>query len=402
VFNVVTSYHEASLRAYQFMIEGLLDVYQALQKMHIGFHLTTGNPETVFKSYIDQLHALFVDKGYLKTPRLWRQNLLDMLPKDVRFVEVDTNVLVPVSFVSQKVEYGAYTIRPKIHKLKDEFFDLSHPPLYEGKHLDNQLAFDLTHPSSFIQSLPINHDIFISKYFMGGQEEAKRRLKHFLDKKITLYPERNEPHLQITSTLSPYIHFGHISTQRIMLETEECLKLDKINQEAYDAFFEQVIVRRELAHNFVYYQHAYDQFESMTEPWAYLTMTEHANDVKTHIYDMKELVSCQTHDVYFNAAMKEMVLTGYMHNYMRMYWAKKIIEWSKTFKEAYETTLALNNTYFLDGRDPVSYASVAWNYGKHDRAWNERDIFGKLRYMNASGLERKFDMKAYIRYVEQL
>ena len=402
VFNVVTTYHEASRRAYQFMFEGLLDVYQSLQTMKIGFHLTTGQPENVLSHYKDDLHALFVDKGYLQTPREWRKKVLEILPNNVRFVEVDTNVFVPVSTASQKVEYGAYTIRPKIHKLKDDFFDLTHTPLYEGKHISNQLAFDIENPQAFLDALPIRHDIFISKYFIGGQQEAKRRLKHFLDKKINLYPERNEPHLQITSTLSPYIHFGHISTQRMMLETEEYLKLGHIHQEAYDAFFEQVIVRRELAHNYVYYQHNYDQFEHMTEPWAYLTMSEHENDHKPFIYSKEQLISCQTHDIYFNAAMKEMVLTGYMHNYMRMYWAKKIIEWSPTYKEAYETTLLLNNTYFLDGRDPVSYASVAWNYGKHDRAWNERTIFGKLRYMNAAGLERKFDMHAYIRYVEGL
>jgi deoxyribodipyrimidine photo-lyase len=178
--------------------------------------------------------------------------------------------------------------------------------------------------------------------------------------------------------------------------------MNVINQATYDGIFEQVFVRRELAFNFVYYNHQYDQFDHMTEPWAYLTMDNHQDDYRPHLYTKEQLEKADTHDPYFNAAMDEMRFSGYMHNYMRMYWAKKIIEWSNSYKEAYETTLYLNNKYFLDGRDPNSYTSVAWNYGRHDRAWTERPILGKLRYMNDKGLERKFDMSKYIQYVESI
>jgi len=402
VFNIVKSYPEATLRAYQFMLDGLLDVYQSLHKKGISFHVLVGDSTTNLLSYESQLDALFLDKAYLKTPRYWRKELLSKLSKDVYVCEVDTNVLIPVSYVSNKVEYGAYTIRPKIHKLKDDFLDLRTDPLYEGEFLPHQLHVTLDNPSEFLHSLPIDPSIRASKYFVGGQVEAFNRLKQFIQSKLPFYMDRNEPYQKITSTLSPYIHFGQISTQSIVLELLEGVKLGTVSEESYDAFFEQVIVRRELAHNYVYYLEGYDQFESMTEPWAYQTMDEHAKDVKPHIYDMDSLIACETHDPYWNAAMKEMIITGYMHNYMRMYWAKKIIEWSKTYQEAYLTTLKLNNMYFIDGRDPVSYASVAWNYGKHDRAWNERPIFGKLRYMNLSGLERKFNMKAYVSYVDSL
>ena len=140
----------------------------------------------------------------------------------------------------------------------------------------------------------------------------------------------------------------------------------------------------------------------MTEPWAYMTMNEHAHDRRDYLYSKDQIERAQTHDPYFNAAMNEMVYTGYMHNYMRMYWAKKIIEWSNYFEEAYHTIIELNNKYFIDGRDPNSYAGVAWCFGKHDRAWTERPIFGKLRYMNAAGLERKFDMEKYIQRIDHI
>ncbi|HPG43326.1 MAG TPA: FAD-binding domain-containing protein, partial [Acholeplasmataceae bacterium] len=164
----------------------------------------------------------------------------------------------------------------------------------------------------------------------------------------------------------------------------------------FDQYVEQLLVRRELAFNYVTYQKGYDQFETMTEPWAYQTMKAHENDIRSYLYDKNDYINFRTHDPYFNAAMIEMVKTGYMHNYMRMYWAKKIIEWSPSFKEAYETIKYLNDTYFIDGRDPNSYTGIAWCFGKHDRAWTERNIFGKLRYMNDKGLEKKFDIKSYV------
>jgi len=175
----------------------------------------------------------------------------------------------------------------------------------------------------------------------------------------------------------------------------------QIDGQSFDAFVEQLIIRRELAFNYVYYLDGYDQFEHMTEPWAYMTMNAHDLDFKPDIYSFEQIELSQTHDPYFNAAMDEMRITGYMHNYMRMYWAKKIIEWSPSFGVSYRTIKELNNKYFIDGRDPNSYAGIAWCFGKHDRAWNEREIFGKLRYMNDKGLIRKFDMQSYISRIEQ-
>lgn len=143
-------------------------------------------------------------------------------------------------------------------------------------------------------------------------------------------------------------------------------------------------------------------YEKISYSWALETLEKHKKDRREYIYERDELESAKTHDIYWNSAQREMVYTGKMHGYMRMYWAKKILEWSRTPEEAYYTTLYLNNKYFIDGRDPNGYAGIAWCYGKHDRAWKEREIFGKVRYMNSSGLERKFDIGKYVQRVNEM
>lgn len=165
-----------------------------------------------------------------------------------------------------------------------------------------------------------------------------------------------------------------------------------------EAFLEELIVRRELALNFVNYTANYDQFDALP-PWAQRTLSQHARDHRPQTYSRDELERAATHDPYWNAAMHEMTATGYMHNYMRMYWGKRILEWKKTPREAFADSLYLNNKYFLCGRDPNAYANVAWLFGLHDRPWGKRPIFGTVRYINAAGLERKFDMYRYIETV---
>jgi len=162
---------------------------------------------------------------------------------------------------------------------------------------------------------------------------------------------------------------------------------------------EELIVRRELAANFVYYHRDYDNFDCLPE-WAKQTLKDHRKDRRLYIYTRRQLEDAKTHDPYWNAAMQEMKYTGFMHNYMRMYWGKKILEWSSSPERAFRNTLAINNKYFLDGRDPNSYAGVAWIFGMHDRAWPERSIYGKVRCMMASGLERKCDIRGYVSKVQ--
>jgi deoxyribodipyrimidine photo-lyase len=198
--------------------------------------------------------------------------------------------------------------------------------------------------------------------------------------------------------MSPYLHFGQLSPLYLALQIKAAVSRLKKAQEAY---LEELIVRRELAMNFINYTPNYDSYGCLSQ-WAQKTLKQHQTDKREYVYTRRQLEDAETHDEYWNAAMREMKITGFMHNYMRMYWGKKILEWSKTPQHAFRTTLAINNTYFLDGRDPNSYTGVAWVFGVHDRAWFERPIFGKVRYMAASGLERKCDIQGYVRKVNAL
>jgi deoxyribodipyrimidine photo-lyase len=198
--------------------------------------------------------------------------------------------------------------------------------------------------------------------------------------------------------MSPYLHFGQISPLYIALQIRKARGINKANKEAY---LEELIVRRELSMNYCYYNPEYDSYSGLPD-WAKKTLKAHRGDKREYVYSIEDLEDAQTHDPYWNAAQREMVLTGKMHNYMRMYWGKKLIEWSATPEQAFKCALYLNNRYELDGRDPNSFTGVAWCFGKHDRPWSERPIFGSVRYMNAAGLERKFDMEAYIRKIENL
>jgi len=233
----------------------------------------------------------------------------------------------------------------------------------------------------------------------GGTARANALLEEFIAKKIRHYDElRNDPALDYSSHLSPYLHFGQVSPLAVSLRiTAE----KSIPAAAREAFLEELIVRRELSMNFAFYNDLYDEYECLPD-WARKTLAEHAKDRREYLYDADQWERAGTHDPYWNAAQREMMITGKMHNYMRMYWGKKLLEWSRTPAEAFRTALALNNRYELDGRDPNGFAGVAWCFGKHDRAWFERKVFGKIRYMNDSGLRRKFDMDAYLKKVAAL
>lgn len=400
VFNVVPNYPEANERHYTFMLEGINEVIQRCVDHHIPFKVTFGPVVDNVLKETEDAQALMMDQAYLNITKRWRQTLVSKLPQSIHVEEIDTDLIVPVKHASQKVEYGAYTIRKKLHTQLESCLDLIPLPDYHGSYVAHTI--DPLNIEAIIEEYGVSKRVKKTTHFKGGYTEAQRRLKRFIEVKANDYPDRNEPGKHITSTLSPYIHFGQLSTQRIILACKDALLKGIIHEAAYDAIVEQVFVRRELAFNYTYYNPGYDQFETMTEPWAYQTMKDHEHDPRAYVYSKEQLELAQTHDPYWNAAMQEMVKSGYMHNYMRMYWAKKIIEWTTDVKSAYEITTYLNNTYFLDGRDPNSYAGIAWNYGKHDRAWTERPIFGKLRYMNDKGLERKFDMQVYIDYVERL
>jgi deoxyribodipyrimidine photo-lyase len=403
-FGLTANYPEANLRHYQFMLEGLKEVKKLLEQLHIQFYLKFESPEKGILPLLSQAQVLVMDQGYLKHQRYWRDSIIQHVKENHQHLTlecVDTDAIVPVHIASNKSEYGAYTIRPKIKRLYMEFRDFKKlSTLKINKHIDLISDDELSDINITLQKLKVDHQVGPSPLYKGGYLEASKLFLEFIEHKANHYLESNDPSLSYTSKLSMYIHFGQISTLDILERMYMALEQNHIDGASFDAFIEQLLVRRELALNYVTYTQGYDDFHKMTENWAYLTMKEHESDPRIYLYNQQELEHSQTHDPYFNAAMKEMFYTGYMHNYMRMYWAKKIIEWSSSFKEAYDIISYLNNKYFIDGRDANSYAGIAWCFGKHDRAWNEREIFGKLRYMNALGLERKFNIKKYVKEVE--
>ena len=404
-FSITDRYPEANIRHYQFMLEGIKDVYNWANKLHMNMVIKKGSPEDTIKPFIKDAQALVMDKGYLKQQIAYRLSVL----KDAQaypsldVAMVDTDLIVPVRVASNKVEYGAYTIRPKLNKLFNAFNDHEKTPLLKNQtNIKVSSDIDINALESVLDDLDVNRDIKPSPIYKGGYIEASKHLFDFIQNKLKYYAESSDPSTNYTSLLSMYIHFGQISTLEILDQLKMALDQDRITLDVYEAYKEQIFIRRELAFNYCYYNPRYDTFSGMTEPWAYETMKQHKSDERVYVYTKTDYINYKTHDPYFNAAMKEMVETGFMHNYMRMYWAKKIIEWTTTYEQAYETIIGLNNAYFIDGRDPNSYTGVAWCFGKHDRAWTERSIFGKLRYMNDKGLERKFDMQGYINKVNYI
>jgi len=299
-----------------------------------------------------------------------------------------------------KEEYAAATIRRKIERLLPEFaFPVVLPPynlpLYDNTLDVHEMAFE--NISDILDSIDVDRAVHpVSEYYKGGYREAKKHLERFLNERYQCFAEkRNDPSADITSNLSPYLHFGQISPLEIYLLLPDD---DSTNRAV---MVDELIVRRELAMNFVSNNSNYDNFNSISS-FARESLLAHLPDPRPYLYNMEKLEKGKTHDRYWNAAQKEMILTGKMHGYMRMYWGKKVIEWTSLPEEAYKVLVYLNNRYSLDGRDPNGYAGIAWCFGKHDRPWKERPIFGKVRYMNDKGLERKFDIRAYAEKIELL
>ena len=399
VFGLTDRYPDANLRHYRFMLEGLKETRQALQKRGIQMVVLLDTPPKAAIRLGRNGSVIVCDRGYLRHQIDWRRKVAR--EAECRVIEVESDVVVPVEAVSRKKEYAARTIRPKIHNiLKDWLADFSHE---NPNQVSLGLPFsgvDLSDVDAVLATLRLDRSVpAVTRFFKGGTLDAKSRFDEFLLNRLYRYGRNsNQPQTDDISHMSPYLHFGQISPVYLALQVKMAKGVPEAEKEAY---LEQLIIRRELAVNFVTYQPAYDRYESLPD-WAKKSLYDHRKDQREYLYSAEQLESGQTHDPYWNAAMKEMRVTGYMHNYMRMYWAKKILEWSPDPEKAFSFTIDLNNRYFLDGRDPNSYTGVAWNYGLHDRPWFERPVFGKVRYMAASGLERKCNINAYVDKVERL
>lgn len=394
LFCLVPEFLGATLRQYDFMLKGLQEVEQKLGKLNIPFILLTGHPsEEILKLLSkNKIGSLITDFNPLRINREWKEQIKHKI--NIPFYEVDAHNVIPVWLASDKQEYAAYTIRPKINRLLPEYLT-EFPKLKKMKtnwlKRTNEINWD-----KIYKSLKVERSVLPITSIQAGSKAAFKCLNNFINNKLSSYNDkRNDPALDGQSGLSPYLHFGQISAQRVALEIQ---KYDQ-NITAQENYLEELIVRRELSDNYCYYNSDYDNFNGFPD-WAKKTLNEHRNDKRDYLYSLKQFEKAKTHDNLWNAAQLEMVCSGKMHGYMRMYWAKKILEWSITPDDAMKTAIYLNDKYELDGRDPNGYAGAAWSIGGvHDRAWNEREIFGKIRYMNYNGCKRKFNVVQYVKKV---
>lgn len=392
VFCLSPEFLGATTRQYEFMLKGLQEVEASLAKYRIPLFVRIGEPDKEIAKFADTHHvgAVVSDFDPLRIKRAWHTRAGKAL--SCALFEVDAHNVVPCRAASPKREFGAYTLRPKIRKVLSHFltdfpkvktqsisWKRTHAPVNWGKVRD-ALSLDT--------SVPELTDV------TPGEKAARKILQSFIKSRLATYDEaRNDPNKDAQSNLSPYLHFGQISAQRVALEVRQ----SDAPHTSRDAFLEELIVRKELSDNFCYYAQNYDSFDAFPE-WAKESLNAHRNDTREYTYTRAQLEKCATHDELWNAAQHEMVTTGKMHGYMRMYWAKKILEWSKTPEDALATAIYLNDKYELDGRDPNGYSGIAWSIGGvHDRAWFSRPIFGKIRYMSYGGARSKFDTNAYIK-----
>ena len=391
IFNLVPDFLEATIRQYGFMIKGLNEVERELKKFGIPFFLLTGKPKIEIPKFCKSINSsiLISDFDPLKIKRIWKREVSKKIK--IPFYEVDAHNIVPCLVASNKTEFGAYTIRPKIHKLLPEFMD-EFPLLKKMKRTDS-LTSDRIDWDKVINNLKVNINIKEVDWIDPGEKAASSMLKNFLENKLEHYArDKNDPNKNALSNLSSYLHFGQISAQRVALAIQQLHP----DSQSSEVFLEELIVRRELADNFCYFNTNYDSFNGFHD-WAKKTLNEHRNDKREFIYSLKEFENADTHEDLWNAAQSELLFTGKMNGYMRMYWAKKILEWSNSPEEALRIAIYLNDKYELDGRDPNGYVGCAWSIGGvHDRAWTERPVFGKIRYMNRNGATRKFDVEAYV------
>ncbi|MEN6317855.1 MAG: deoxyribodipyrimidine photo-lyase [Syntrophaceae bacterium] len=397
IFCLVPEFLNAAQRQYCFMLKGLREVESALSEKSIPFYLLTGSPEYTVPEWLRAhgIAAMVTDFDPLRIKREWKERVSVSI--DIPFFEVDAHNIIPCWILSQKQEYGAYTIRPKIHRALDEYLDeypelKTHPVPWKKK-------APTANWDNIMNMLTVDRSVPEASWIQPGEREAQKALDTFIHNKLSRYDElRNDPTMDGQSHLSPYLHFGHLSPQRVALDVMHA----DVPENLKDAFLEELIVRRELSDNFCFYNPDYDRFDGFPD-WARKTLDKHRKDFRAYIYSQDQLECGQTHDDLWNAAQMEMVMRGKMHGYMRMYWAKKILEWTPSPETALETAIYLNDRYELDGRDPNGYAGIAWSIGGvHDRAWNERNVFGKVRYMSYNGCKSKFNIKIYIERINSL
>lgn len=389
VFCLTEDYPDATPMQVDFMVQGLKPIVTALQNLNIGWIFLQESPNTAMPKFLNGIdaHSLICDFFPLKIQKAWRKQLAEEITIPIH--EVDSHNIIPAWTTSNKREYAAYTIRPKIKRLLDDFLtDI--PPL-------SPHPFPCTsdHISSYeMWTVPDFPTVSTTTSFSGisGEEKALAAAQTFIETGLEMYDTtRNDPCQSGQSGLSPYLHFGQLSAQKLA----RMILSFGANHEITEPFLEELIVRRELSDNFCLYEENYDSMDSFSN-WAQITLDQHRADIRDHCYSLEALERGKTHEQLWNCCQLDLVRSGKLHGFLRMYWAKKILEWTKTPETALAYAITLNDKYSIDGHDPNGYAGIAWSIGGvHDRAWGERPVFGKIRYMNEAGCRRKFNVNSY-------
>ena len=396
---VPPSYCQMTLRHFSFMLDGLKEVAEECAGLDITFHLMSGSPpDLLSKKYLTshQIGLLVADFSPLREPQAWLSSLTSSLQSEVAVHQVDAHNVVPVWETSEKQEYAARTIRPKITKQLGKYLTefpavVAHPVLYQGK----------VAPPDFpavLKSLKVDREGWgvepVTDLFPPGTEAGLDNLKQFVEKRIKLYgTSRNDPNVAALSNMSPWVNMGQVSMQRAVLYVKQH---GKSHPDSVSSFVEEAVIRRELSDNFCYYNEKYDSVSGATD-WAQKTLNDHRKDKRDYVYTRTQLEQAKTHDDLWNASQLQLVREGKLHGFLRMYWAKKVLEWTRSPEEALEEAQRLNDRFSLDGNDPSGYVGVMWSIcGVHDQGWAERNIFGKIRFMNYQGCKRKFDVNKFV------
>lgn len=394
----------ANDRLLTFVLEGVPETARRLARSGAGyvFYLRRGpsDPDDVLFRLAEQAAALITDDFPAGEVPARSAAAAARLP--IPCLAVDASCTVPMNLIPER-QYAAFSIRPKLQRLLPRFLkplpalELRRPWRFPPSPYHTEVIPERI--PQLVASCRIDHSVPPSRLFRGGSGEAEKRLAFFLARNLARYARyRNDPAARATSNLSPYLHFGQISALEVALAAKTWAEEHRL---IADEFLEELIVRRELAFNFCRHAAHPDRLEELPE-WARRTLRRHAADPRPALYTPEQFLRAETHDQLWNAAQKELLLTGKIHGYYRMYWGKKIIEWSSGYEEALRTMIELHERYALDGRDPNTYANILWCFGLHDRPWRERPVLGTLRYLSREGMERKSDVPAYLRWVAQL
>jgi deoxyribodipyrimidine photo-lyase len=420
------AYPWASARLHRFVLDGMVDNAASFDRRGVAY-LPYVEPEAGAGSGL--LESLAEDAAIIVTddyPTFFLPRMVDAAARrlPVRMESVDSNGLIPLAATDSEFS-TAYAFRRWIQKNLHTHLDampLEDPlaePLAERASIPDIIldrwpaasAAQLDDEPGALADLPIDHDVAPAST-VGGEAAASRALQLFLDDILPDYAEkRNRPDDGRTSGLSPYLHFGHLSSHEVFLELirRERWSPDDVVppangrragwwgvSETAEAFLDQVVTWRELGFQFCHHRDDHDRWESLPE-WARQTLDEHAGDPREHVYSLAEFEKAATHDPLWNAAQTQLVREGTIHNYLRMLWGKKILEWTEHPRRALDIMLELNNRFALDGRDPNSVSGIFWVLGRHDRPWGpERPVFGKVRYMTSANTARKVPVKAYL------